>query len=571
MNCKNFHPELSTDIMTEGDGGLAYPSERIYENYLSRLERLNQDLKLNLQPQLGTVFTPDQVEKKLVEAEQIYNTIHDVESTLSSLTDDDRIALDKLHEYPLDDIENGFVSIGFGRVPTNSLSKIVTHYNERFVFTELHRTKHYGWILYVCLKEDTAYFEELFESLYFEPLVVPKSTEEHTDYNFNEALDAVYGYVKNQSLKESYYKYITIYNEEATIAGFIPAARIQKFEGLFDDRVKTHKFEPEAQPNLLAPTRLVNGWFAAPFEMLVEMYGLPKYGQFDPTKFFAITYALLFGIMFGDVGQGIVISLMGYYLYKKKGMKLGGVMARIGIFSTFFGFLYGSVFGNEELLMPLLKPIGLPIHVQSPSMTMNLLISTVAIGVVLILTAIAMNTFLSIRRKDYDRGLFSQNGLAGLIFYGFVMAAIVAMALGSSIINPLTIVLFIAIPLAVILFKEPLTNFMNKVRVTPHEGWGGYIVEGFFELFEVLLGFVTNTMSFLRVGGFILSHAGMMSVVMTLKDMSGNAGILVMILGNILVIGLEGLIVGIQTLRLEYYEMFSRFYDGGGKPFKSVN
>ncbi|MDE9420046.1 hypothetical protein P1O00_08665 [Erysipelothrix rhusiopathiae] len=77
-------------------------------------------------------------------------------------------------------------------------------------------------------------------------------------------------------------------------------------------------------------------------------------------------------------------------------------------------------------------------------------------------------------------------------------------------------------------------------------------------------------MSFLRVGGFVLSHAGMMSVVMTLNEMAGSAGILILIFGNIFVIGLEGLIVGIQTLRLEYYEMFSRYYDGGGKPFKSV-
>ena len=152
-----------------------------------------------------------------------------------------------------------------------------------------------------------------------------------------------------------------------------------------------------------------------------------------------------------------------------------------------------------------------------------------------------------------------------------MMAWIVTMTLGYSIMNPLTIIVFIVIPLLSILFHEPLSNLIAKMKVTPQEGWGGYIVEGFFELFEVLLGFVTNTLSFLRVGGFILSHAGMMSVVMVLKDMSGGAGFIVFIIGNIIVIGLEGLIVGIQTLRLQYYEMFSRYYDGGGKPFKSVN
>ena len=81
---------------------------------------------------------------------------------------------------------------------------------------------------------------------------------------------------------------------------------------------------------------------------------------------------------------------------------------------------------------------------------------------------------------------------------------------------------------------------------------------------------ITNSMSYLRVGGFVLSHAGMMLVVMTLVEMTGNAGILVMIFGNLFVMCLEGLIVGIQALRLEYYEMFSRYYTGGGREFRPI-
>ncbi|WZU00544.1 hypothetical protein MGH68_13430 [Erysipelothrix sp. D19-032] len=242
--------------------------------------------------------------------------------------------------------------------------------------------------------------------------------------------------------------------------------------------------------------------------MLVEMYGLPKYGEYDPTRYFAITYSLLFGMMFGDVGQGLVIVLVGYLLAKKKDMMLGRIMFRLGFFSMFFGIIYGSVFGNEELPTPFLKPLGLPIHVASPDFTSNLLISTVGIGVVLILGSILINIIVSLKHKRYTRALFSQNGLAGLMFYGFMMAWIVTMTLGYSIMNPLTIIVFIVIPLLSILFHEPLSNLIAKMKVTPQEGWGGYIVEGFFELFEVLLGFVTNTLSFLRVGGFILSHAG---------------------------------------------------------------
>jgi hypothetical protein len=165
-------------------------------------------------------------------------------------------------------------------------------------------------------------------------------------------------------------------------------------------------------------------------------------------------------------------------------------------------------------------------------------------------------------------GFFSPNGVAGLVFYGSILAGVVLeIGLGYEITNSFTIAIFVVLPLLVILFHAPLDSMMHKAKYKPHEGWTGYIVEGFFELIEVILSFLTNTMSFLRVGGFVLSHAGMMLVVMTLHEMTGSFGIIVVILGNIFVIGLEGLIVGIQSLRLEYNEMFSRYFAGGGKKY----
>ena len=96
-----------------------------------------------------------------------------------------------------------------------------------------------------------------------------------------------------------------------------------------------------------------------------------------------------------------------------------------------------------------------------------------------------------------------------------------------------------------------------------------YLVQSFFELFEVLLSFFSNTLSFVRVGAFAVSHAAMMEVVLMLGGVeSGNPNWLVIILGNLFVCGMEGLIVGIQVLRLEYYELFSRFYRGTGREFK---
>ncbi len=118
--------------------------------------------------------------------------------------------------------------------------------------------------------------------------------------------------------------------------------------------------------------------------------------------------------------------------------------------------------------------------------------------------------------------------------------------------------------------KEPLTNLVTGHGFRASQSWGAYILQNFFEVFEILLSFVTNSMSYLRVGGFVLSHAGMMLVVMTLVKMTGNAGPLVLVFGNIFVMALEGLVVGIQALRLEYYEMFSRYYTGGGRKYKAL-
>lgn len=138
-------------------------------------------------------------------------------------------------------------------------------------------------------------------------------------------------------------------------------------------------------------------------------------------------------------------------------------------------------------------------------------------------------------------------------------------------IAPWLIGISIGVPLLMIFVQEPLSLLIEKKKDWMPEKKGMFIVEKFFELFEILLSFITNTMSFIRVGAFALNHVGMMSVVFLLSDMAQGGSVVVQVLGNLLVIGLEGLIVGIQVLRLEYYEMFSRFFVGDGKEFQNIN
>ena len=322
------------------------------------------------------------------------------------------------------------------------------------------------------------------------------------------------------------------------------------------------------------PVILKNPRVFRPFEFFVNMFGTPSYGEIDPTPFVAITYILLFGIMFGDLGQGLLVSVVGYLMWRIKKMELGRILIRCGVSSAFFGLVYGSVFGFEHVLDPLYHALfGLeekPIEVMAPATAGTIIYAAVGIGVALVVLAMILNCFVAARRRDWGSLLFGPNGLPGLVFYGAVVWGLVSsIMLGSSPFSVPYIIFLIVLPLVLIYLREPLTALVT--RSGEKTEWGGYLAQSFFELFESVLSYVTNTMSFLRVGAFVLVHAGMMTVVFTLAGMTSGFGWwLIVVIGNIVVAAIEGLLVGIQVLRLEFYEMFSRFYEGGGVPFTPV-
>ena len=130
------------------------------------------------------------------------------------------------------------------------------------------------------------------------------------------------------------------------------------------------------------------------------------------------------------------------------------------------------------------------------------------------------------------------------------------------------LVTLIVLALAVIFLREPLTRLVEGRKNTEPESVLDFVLENFFELFEVVLSFLTNTISFIRIGAFALSHVGMMSVVFLLAQTSTGYNPVILIIGNLFVIGFEDMIVCIQVLRLEFYELFGRFYEGNGRPFE---
>lgn len=496
-----------------------------------------------------------------------------------------------------------YIKVRFGRLPLDSYQKLRSYSDRPFVLFSFGQDSTYNWCLYTCAVADAQEIDGLFQSLYFERIRVPDyvhgTPQEALEFIRKDLareegeLESIRGKIaeiaagERERVQKLYAKLCLLgkafeLRDKAAfvksgfvVMGCVPQKQSKKFALAFqdlEDKVTVTLKEPAEEPRITVPVRLKNNWFVKPFEMFVDMYGLPSYQDIDPTPYVAATYILLFGIMFGDLGQGLLVSLLGAFLYKKKGMAIGGIMSRIGLSSMVFGFLYGSVFGFEELLIPVHQAIfGRPhlIQVMEGSYTNFLLLAAVGIGAVITIVSIGFNILLGLRYKDWERVFFSNNGLAGLVFYLSVLFAVVAtMVLGLNVMTPVYILPLLVLPLLVMFAKEPLGRLVRGEKDLFPEGVGGFVVENFFEMFEVLLSFVTNTMSFLRVGAFVLVHAGMMVVVFTLAGMVGGiASPVVIVAGNLFVAAMEGLIVGIQVLRLEFYEIFSRFYDGEGRPF----
>lgn len=336
-------------------------------------------------------------------------------------------------------------------------------------------------------------------------------------------------------------------------------SEIEEMLKIYDDILIVFKSDTD----LIPPTRLKNNWLFKPFESLVKMYGMPSYNEIDPTPFLSLSYMFLFGTMFGDLGQGFVLLLGGILLGKKNKM-FGGLLSRLGVSSMIFGALYGAVFGFEHLL---------PAILIKPFQNINtVLVAAIVIGIILILISYIFGMINSLKRKDIEEGLFGKEGLAGFLFYLTLLALAGGKVLGRTILPMGIGVVIIILCLVGLVFRVPLTHLIIGKRPLHGKDITGYYIESVFSLLETLLSMLSGTISFIRVGAFALTHVGLFLAFETIGKMIGNpaANIVVLIVGNIVIIGLEGLIVLIQGLRLQYYELFSRYYKGEGREFNPV-
>ena len=361
------------------------------------------------------------------------------------------------------------------------------------------------------------------------------------------------------------------------LTGWVPEAAVPDFEqklSQFPDLSCVADVAEEVE-HVKPPTKLKNSFLGRVFQPFLEMYGLPAYNEKDPSLFMALTYCLFFGIMFGDLGQGLCLALIGFVLAKWKHMWLGGIITCCGLSGALFGCVYGSVFGFEELIpgFKILEETTFA-GLGTVSNVLLLLVLSILLGVFMLLLVMVINIINGVRQRNFEKILFGPNGAAGIVFYaGLLLAAVLTAAFGVNLFNPVYVLVVLILPLVLMLLREPLSRLLSGDPEWKNFSVGELLVTGFFELFETLLSYLTNTLSFMRVGAYAITHVGLMLVVHMLADLAGGmggpVGILILVLGNGFVMGFEGLLVGIQVLRLEFYELFGRFYDDGGVPFVS--
>lgn len=528
--------------------------ERSYSQYVKALDPFYVPM----------ITKPMSVEEAIAVAVQVINldkdSKKDIEENLHHLNyfKDIDVDLDFLDKFE-------YISYGAGYMPSMYYHQIESELIENGIFVIENKTEHICYFLYFTLKNNKDVSEDFLKKHSFvEKLPWKNYIYKGMGMTINQLWKSVSKNHANMATKEYIENALNI-SEHGIAQAYNALVADSKSSSLQDAvEYKTDSFlvytgyMAEKDANILykhvldnehilffeckdmslddIPTKLKNNWFVRPFEFLVRGYSLPKYKEFDPTPLIALLYPLFFGIMFGDVGQGFIIFLLGFFI----SAPLKNIVVTVGMFSMFFGFMYGSIFGFEHVIEPLwLHPTQ---HIES------IIMWSVAMGAVIVTISILINIFQKFKRKEPL--LEGANGIIGLCFY---LGAVFTGFFGIRLIFILAMSPFVA---------QVIFDIANRPR-------SFFVIV--IEAFEHMLSYATNTLSFIRIGAIILSHSAMMGAVFMLTSgLNLGTSIFVVGLGNLVVMFVEIMVVAIQSLRLNYYEVFGRFYEGSGKEFVPI-
>ncbi len=408
-------------------------------------------------------------------------------------------------------------------------------------------------------------------------------------------LTAIWTNVRVHELCEHVESYFSYTRNTTLFSGWVPSEFSDDVSALVS-RVTSGRCiiewtDADEMPREEVPVEMSSPKILRPFERMVNNYSTPEYGSINPTPFTAVAYLCMFALMFADLGQGFILllaGLIGTWIYKKNPEKKDGIISRylcslliyLGPASMIGGLLFGSCFGFE-LIPPLWFPFDAVVEGEAVTGLVqdiyDILGITIKFGIVIIYLGLVLNWINLFRKKRFFELVFDKNGLVGGVMFslgiwfawGFVASGYKTFPSAPFFMPCL------ALCLVLLVVKGPLGAAI-KARHGEKESIGSIVIDTVMdflvEVLEIFSGFLSNTLSFMRVAGLGIAHASLMAAFYDMAAMPGNivAQILIMILGNVLVIVLEGLSAGIQSLRLNYYEFFTKYFTGHGIAFEPV-
>ncbi len=585
---------------------------------------LNVDLTAPLNDPTIIPLSPGELEKK---ADEIYSEITAARTRLQRLRERqralerelDKLAVQEAHLKVLEPLE---IDIGAllhlqrfcvlaGTLPEDNLDQLDRSLH-RFPHALLpyRSEKHRLQLFVVCLNKDRDKIGDILESALFRTIELPEELKGEP----KQALRAIAAQrekllEQKRRLEDEFSKFETWRTKQrsrlsdfikinaAVLAaheqtgqtnavvvatGWVPKRELRQLQILMDNEPKwvldTEEIpyvKTEDKDGITVPSKLRNPAFFRPFEGLVRLYGVPRYGGFDPTILFSLSFILMFGMMFGDLGHGFILLLGGLWLLFWPGLRLGWrrtglILTMVAVSSMMFGLLYGSFFGYENIVPALwFHPIN---HIN------QLLMYSVLLGVAIIIIGILINIGSKLVQRRYIELVFERFGAFGLWFYIGALIAVYLNTRGVSV--PLTTILVLMLlPLLLMPLERPLKWLTTRrtPRSAPSEGQEGWLVSSLIsgvDVFETMIVYLSNTISFVRVAAFALNHAALSIAIFQIGIMlhslpaGGVFYLLTIAGGNILILVLEGGVVAIQALRLEFYEFFSKFFEAEGTAFQ---
>jgi V/A-type H+-transporting ATPase subunit I len=502
-----------------------------------------------------------------------------------------------------------FLCMRTGNLPLDNLEDLRTRLKPLLhMLSVIRESGGRATVVIVALKQDEVGLDNLLTELRFQPLTEETGEEAHQEAFLKTSADeirkleqerqqakerirhqadthggflwSVYLRLRKERLQQKIVRHFRKTESTTLLSGWVPLdlkdSLVSEIRRVTQNRCIVEAMIPETlsgvkNGRLAVPVQLKNPKLFKPFEILTRTYGMPVYKSIDPTPLLGISFLLMFGIMFGDLGHGLVLTAGGAWMAwkaKRQSMKQAGLLiVYAGLFSCIFGLLFGSFFGLEELLPAIwLKPMESITH---------LFRFAIYFGIGMITLALGLNIVNAIRQKDFLGAILDKAGLLAMVLYWCGIVTVTRMLAGPVEEKggvPAVVTVLIAVSLLLLFLREPIMQLLRGRRKLFPEGVATGVMGGAVEILEILLGFLANTVSFIRVAAFGLAHAGLFMAIFALSDAvhNGMVSALVLFFGNVLIICLEGLVVSIQAVRLEFYEFFSRFFSVGGKAYQPL-